>query len=134
MLVATLVVAGASLSRQGLADFYRARAQHEVEAHPAAALTDANRSLGIDSDAVQTYYVKAAALARFNESAGAETALRAALAHEPNNYVTWTLLGDVAVREARLSLARRNYNRAHQLNPRNSTLLKLAANPRAALP
>jgi UDP-GlcNAc:undecaprenyl-phosphate/decaprenyl-phosphate GlcNAc-1-phosphate transferase len=134
MLLATLVVAGASLSRQGLADFYRARAQHEVEAHPAAALTDANRSLGIDSDAVQTYYVKAAALARFDESAGAETALRAAIAHEPNNYVTWTLLGDVAVREARLSLAKRNYERAHQLNPRNSTLLKLAANPRAALP
>jgi hypothetical protein len=134
MLLATLVVAGASLSRQGLADFYRARAQHELEAHPAAALTDANRSLGIDSDAVQTYYVKAAALARFDESAGTETALRAALAHEPNNYVTWTLLGDVAVREARLSLAKRNYKRAHELNPRNSTLLKLAANPRAALP
>ncbi|MGC2373503.1 MAG: O-antigen ligase family protein [Solirubrobacteraceae bacterium] len=134
MLLATLAVAGASLSRQGLAGFYRTRAQHELEAHPAAALTDANRSLGIDSDAVQAYYVKAAALARFDESAGAETALRAALAHEPNNYVTWTLLGDVAVREVRLSLARRNYNRAHELNPRNSTLLKLAANTTAALP
>ncbi len=32
--VVTLVVAGASLSRQGLADLYRARAQHELDAQP----------------------------------------------------------------------------------------------------
>jgi tetratricopeptide (TPR) repeat protein len=133
MVLVTLVVAGASLSRQGLADFYRARAQHELEAHPAAALTDANRSLGIDSDAVQTYYAQAAALARFDQAPAAEAALRAALAHEPDNFVTWTLLGDVAVRERRLGVAKRDYARAHQLNPRNSTLLKLAADPTATL-
>jgi hypothetical protein len=133
MVLVTLVVAGASLSRQGLADFYRARAQHELEAHPAAALTDANRSLGIDSDAVQTYYAQAAALARFDQAPAAEAALRAALAHEPDNFVTWTLLGDVAVRERRLGVAKRDYARAHQLNPRNSTLLKLAADPAATL-
>jgi hypothetical protein len=133
MVLMTLVVAGASLSRQGLADFYRARAQHELEAHPAAALTDANRSLSIDSDAVQTYYAQAAALARFDQAPAAERALQAALAHEPYNFVTWTLLGDVAVRKRRLAVAKRDYARAHQLNPKNSTLLKLAADPTATL-
>jgi UDP-GlcNAc:undecaprenyl-phosphate/decaprenyl-phosphate GlcNAc-1-phosphate transferase len=134
MVLATLVVAGASLSRQGLADFYRARAEGELDTRPAAALTDADRSLAIDSDAVQTYYAKASALARFDQAAGAVRALRTALEHEPDNYVTWTLMGDVAVREGRLSLAKRDYTRAHQLNPQNSTLLKLASSPRAALP
>jgi Tfp pilus assembly protein PilF len=127
--VVTLVVAGASLSRQGLADLYLARAQNELNAHPATALTDANRSLDIDSDDVETYYVKAAALARFDQAAGAETALRQALAHEPENFVTWALLGDIAVRERRLQVARGDYNRAHRLNPRDVTLRALAANP-----
>ena len=74
--VVTLIVAGASLSRQGLADLYRARAQNELTAQPASALADANRSLEIDSDAVETYYVKAAALAHFDQAAAAVAALR----------------------------------------------------------
>jgi UDP-GlcNAc:undecaprenyl-phosphate/decaprenyl-phosphate GlcNAc-1-phosphate transferase len=130
---ATLVVAGASLSREGLADLYRARAQHELAAHPAAALADANRSLEIDADAVETYYAKAAALARFDQAAAAETALRRALAHEPDNFVTWALLGDIAVRERRLSVAGRDYLHAHRLNPRDTTLAELSADPAAAL-
>ena len=125
----TLVVAGASLSRQGLADLYRKRAQHELEAHPAAAITDANRSLDIDSDAVETYYVKAAALARFDQAASAQAVLRQSLEQEPNNFVTWTLLGDIAVRESRIGVAKRDYETAHGLNPRNLTLRALAANP-----
>jgi hypothetical protein len=134
MVLATLVVAGASLSRQGLADFYRTRAEREMEARPAAALTDADRSLTIDSDAVQSYYVKASALARFNQATGAERALEAALWHEPDNYVTWALLGDIAVRKGSLALAKRDYTHAHRLNPRNSTLSKLAIRPSAAFP
>jgi UDP-GlcNAc:undecaprenyl-phosphate GlcNAc-1-phosphate transferase len=129
----TLVVAGASLSRQGLADLYLTRAQNELNAHPAAAITDANRSLEIDADAVETYYVKAAALARYDQAAGAETALRQALVHEPNNFVTWTLLGDISLRERRMGAAKRDYDRAHQLNPRNVTLRGLAANPSTGL-
>jgi cytochrome c-type biogenesis protein CcmH/NrfG len=132
--VVTLIVAGASLSRQGLADLYGSRAQSELDgAHPAIALTDANRSLDIDADAVQTYYVKAAALARFDQAAGAETALREALAQEPDNFVTWALLGDIAVREHRLPVARREYAQAHRLNPRDPTLIELSADPAAAL-
>jgi UDP-GlcNAc:undecaprenyl-phosphate GlcNAc-1-phosphate transferase len=129
----TLVVAGASLSRQGLAGLYRTRAQHELEAHPAAAITDANRSLDIDSDAVETYYVKAAALARFDQAASAQAVLRQSLKQEPNNFVTWTLLGDIAVRERRIGVAKRDYETAHGLNPRNLTLRALAANPSTGL-
>jgi Flp pilus assembly protein TadD len=131
--VVTLVIAGASLSRQGLADLYLARAQNELNAHPAAAITDANRSLDIDSDDVETYYAKAAALARFDQAASAQAVLREALEHEPNNFVTWTLLGDISLRERRIGAARRDYNRAHELNPRDATLRALAANPSTGL-
>ena len=129
----TLVLAGASLSRQGLADLYRERAQRELATHPAAAVADANRSLGFDADAVETYYVKAAALARFDQAAAADATLRQALAQEPNNFVTWTLLGDIAVREHRLRTGEHDYVRAHQLNPRDPTLIELSTDPAVAL-
>ncbi len=132
-MLVTLVVAGASLSRQGLAEIYRSRAQHELDAHPATAITDANRSLEIDSDAMETYYVKAAALARFDQASAAQTVLRQALGHEPNNFVTWTLLGDISLRERRIGAAKRDYDRAHELNPRDLTLRALAANPSTGL-
>src|ERR1035437_10511345 len=45
--IVTLIVAGASLSRQGLGDLYPSRAQGELRSHPAAALADVNRTLGI---------------------------------------------------------------------------------------
>jgi len=131
--VVTLVVAGASLSRQGLADLYRTRAQRELATNPAAAVTDANRSLEIDSDAMETYYVKAAALARFDQASAAQTVLHEALGHEPNNFVTWTLLGDISLRERRIGAAKRDYDRAHELNPRDITLRALAANPSTGL-
>jgi tetratricopeptide (TPR) repeat protein len=126
-----LVMAGASLSRQALADHFRSQAQNEVAAHPAAALAAANRSLSFDADAVSTYYVKAAALARFDDAAAADAALRAALAREPQNFVTWTLLGDIAVREGDLMAAKADYTHAHVLNPRDPTLAALSVDPRA---
>jgi UDP-N-acetylmuramyl pentapeptide phosphotransferase/UDP-N-acetylglucosamine-1-phosphate transferase len=132
-IIVTLIVAGASLSRQELASLYLSSAQSELDAHPAAAITDANHSLDVDSDSVEAYYVKAAALAHYDEAAAAEATLNEALAREPQNFVTWALLGDIAVREGRLADARRDYVRAHLLNPRDATLAELAANPRSAL-
>jgi hypothetical protein len=132
-IVVTLVVAGASLSRQGLAEIYRSRAQYELSAHSAAAITDANRSLEINSDDVETYYAKAAALARFDQGAAAEAVLRQALVHESDNFVTWALIGDIAVREHRLREAGRDYRSAHLLNPRDTTLAELSRDPGSAL-
>ncbi len=128
-----LVVTGASLTRQGAGELYSARASKELIADPAAAAADANRSLEIDSDDVQTYYVKAAAIARLGSARGTEAVLRQALAREPRNFVTWSLLGDVAVRRHRFALARRDYLAAHRLNPRNVTLQGLARDPALAL-
>jgi UDP-GlcNAc:undecaprenyl-phosphate/decaprenyl-phosphate GlcNAc-1-phosphate transferase len=132
-LVVTLIATGASLSRQGLADIYRTRAQDELPREPAAALGDAGRSLNIDSDSTSTYYIRAAALAHFDRAAAAEAALRQALDREPGNFVTWGLLGDIAVRERRLSVAKLDYARAHALNPRDPALAQLARDPRSAL-
>jgi tetratricopeptide (TPR) repeat protein len=132
-MVIALIAAGASLSRQGLAEVFLTRAEGELQSHPAAALTDANRALDFDSEATHSYYVKAAALARFDQAAAAEAALGKALAREPRNFVTWALLGDIAVRERAFTRAQRDYGRAHALNPRNATLAALARNPGAAL-
>ena len=128
-----LIAAGASLSRQGLAQLYRSRAQGELARDPAAALADVERSLDIDADSAHTYYIRAAALARFDQAKAAEAALADALAREPRNFVTWTLLGDISVREGRLAVAGRYYARAHELNPRNPAVRQLASDPRAAL-
>jgi tetratricopeptide (TPR) repeat protein len=132
-LLVTLVVAGASLARQGLDDYYRSRAQSLLDRQPVSALKEIDRSLDIDSDSVQSYYIKAAALARFGQAAPATSALDAALAREPRNFVTWVLLGDLAVRERMFAEARRDYDRAHHLNPRDESILALAHDPRAAL-
>jgi UDP-GlcNAc:undecaprenyl-phosphate/decaprenyl-phosphate GlcNAc-1-phosphate transferase len=131
--MATLVVAGGSLTRQELSQIYAKRALKEIAAKPGAAVEDADRSLGIDSDGIATYYLKAAALARFGRATEAEATLRQALARQPNDFVTWALLGDIAVREHRFVVAGRDYRRASELNPLNFTLLALKANPESAL-
>jgi cytochrome c-type biogenesis protein CcmH/NrfG len=46
--------------------------------------------------------------------------------------VTWALLGDLAVRERRFAEATRDYNRAHDLNPRDESILAAARDPGAA--
>jgi cytochrome c-type biogenesis protein CcmH/NrfG len=131
--IIALIVAGGSLSRQGLAQLYRDNAQSELAHDPAAALADVGRSLDIDAESPQAYYIQAAALARFDQAAAAEAALERALEREPGNFVTWTLLGDISVRQGRLGAAGRDYARAHELNPRNPTVRMLALNPALAL-
>ncbi len=77
--IALLVgVAAISLTRQGLAEHFRRAAQADLAARPADALENANRSLRLDQEAVGTYYVKAAAFARYGEAEAARSALREA--------------------------------------------------------
>jgi UDP-GlcNAc:undecaprenyl-phosphate GlcNAc-1-phosphate transferase len=128
-----LVVSAASLSRQGLASLFRDRAETALELRPAAALREANRSLRLDAENPRTYYIKAAALARFNEADAARRTLLQALSKEPDDFVTWALLGDLAVRQERFADASRNYRRASALNPVDTTLRELARDPRSAL-
>jgi Flp pilus assembly protein TadD len=64
---------------------------------------------------------------------GARAALLEATRREPHDFVTWALLGDLAVRRGDLAQARRDYGRASELNPRGPGLESLAKNPRAGL-
>ena len=74
---------GASLSRQGLAEHLRAEPQEALAERPAEALREADRALRLDPEAIAAYYVKAAALARFDEAEAAQAALREAARREP---------------------------------------------------
>ena len=71
---------------------------------------------------IGAYYAKAAALARFNEAGAAKAALREAARREPGDYVTWALLGDLAVRTGRHRRGASPLRRARRLNPRDPSL------------
>jgi UDP-GlcNAc:undecaprenyl-phosphate GlcNAc-1-phosphate transferase len=129
---AIVALAGASLGRQGVAEHLRRQAVGALPQRPADALRDANRSLRLDGAAVPTYYVKAAALARFDRADEAQRALLEAAAREPDRFVTYALLGDLAVRRGDLRAAQHWYARAHALNPLDPALARLARDPGSA--
>lgn len=127
---AALVVAAAIfLGRATLADRHATDAQGALASDPRHALSEANRSLALDGDAVSTYYTRSAAYARLGDYAGARSSLLDAARLEPANFVTWALLGDLAVRHGERRLAQSYYRRAAGLNPRDPQLASLARNP-----
>jgi UDP-GlcNAc:undecaprenyl-phosphate/decaprenyl-phosphate GlcNAc-1-phosphate transferase len=128
-----ITIAALSLSRQALSQRHTERAQSALAGDPARALTESNRALRLDREAIGAYYVKAAALARFGAGDAARAVLLDAARREPQNFVTWALLGDLAVRRGQLQAARADYRRAHRLNPRDPSLARLAADPRAGV-
>lgn len=127
-----LTLAGLSLGRQALSEYYRSQAREALADDPAEALREANRSLRLDREALPAYYAKAAAIARFGDGQGAEAVLREAARREPGDFVTWVLLGDLSVRREDLAAARSFYGRASQLNPRDEGIARLARDPRTA--
>lgn len=128
-----LAVAGASLTRQGLAETHQRRAESALPSDPKKALREADRSLDIDDTAVEAYYAKAAALARLHRAQDAERTLLRAAAEEPSDFVTWTLLGDLSVRRGNFARAKASYERASRLNPLDPTVAALAKDPAVAL-
>jgi cytochrome c-type biogenesis protein CcmH/NrfG len=128
-----LVLAAGSLSRQGLADYFGDRASDALAERPLDAIRQANQSLRLDTENTRAYYIKAAALARYDAADASRRTLLQALAKEPDNFVTWTLLGDLAVRMGNFADAKRNYAHALTLNPRDPTLQQLAKDPHRAL-
>jgi Tfp pilus assembly protein PilF len=117
------------MSRQVLADHFQSRAEASLAQDPATALEEADRVLRIDPDAIESYYVKAAVLARFDQPNAARRTLEEAARREPGDFVTWALLGDLAVRAGREQEARRLYSHALRLNPRDPTLRQMAEDP-----
>jgi len=131
---AVVIVFGAVLvGRSALADNYRSDAQNLLGTAPAKAIAKAQDSLALDDEALETYYVEAAAYARVDDYAGARAALVEATRREPHDFVTWGLLGDLAVRRGEMAQARRAYREAARLNPRNRELAALAKDPASAL-
>jgi UDP-GlcNAc:undecaprenyl-phosphate GlcNAc-1-phosphate transferase len=131
---ACIVLTGASLARQGLAEHDRGRAQAALSGGDAArALREADQALRLDPDDVSSYYTKASALARFGRGQDARAVMVQAAAREPHDFVTWALLGDLDVRLGHRRQAADEYGRAHRLNPRDAGLARLVADPRGEL-
>ena len=130
---AVLVVASASLVRQTLAEHHRERARDALAERPARALELADRSLALQGDAVGSYYIKAAAFARFGDAGSARAVLREAVEQEPRNWLTYSLLGDLLVRSGDLEGARGAYRRALRLNPLDGVLAQYVSDPQTAV-
>jgi hypothetical protein len=125
--VALAVVAIVFIGRPTLAQHYRVAAQKELRSDPRGALADAEESLSLNPDALQSYYARSAAYARLDAYLPARRAMREAIEREPHNYVSWALLGDLATRRGSISEAMSAYRRASMLNPRDSELRLLAS-------
>ena len=124
--VVVLLAALASTAVQYGADRYRERGASKLASDPAAARSDARRSLRLNPANTAARYLEAAALARANDYRGTRAALARASRREPFNYVPWRLLGDAARRRGDLRRAARAYARAIRLNPRDRELKLLA--------
>lgn len=131
---ALLVLFGATMvGRSALAEKYRSDAEDALRSDPRRALDRAADSLSLNDEALATYYLTAAAHARLGRYEPARAALLEATRREPHDFVTWGLLGDIAVRRGELAQASSAYRRAAELNPRNAALAELAQDPRSAL-
>ena len=127
--IALVAVAAASLGRQYAADRYREAASADLARDPAGALRHSRRALELNDLAMETYYLRAAAFARFGGGAEAERTLRAAIDVEPDNFVPWALLGDLRVRMGRMPEAKAAYAEAQRRNPADAGIAALADDP-----
>lgn len=123
---ALTLFAAVSVGRLVLAEHERTLARKALNSNPRRALDKANRSLRLQADALDSYYVKAAAYARVGDYPDARETLVQATQRQPHAFVTWALLGDLAVRRGDRLTAHGDYARAASLNPRDPTLQDLA--------
>lgn len=127
LLICAASLAGAAgLGRFARADGLADEAQLLIAKDPAEAASRASKSLDLNGTSLRARYIKAAALARRGDSGRATVVLRDAARREPHRYLTWALLGDLAVRRGRLAQAQRQYARASRLNPRDRSLRELS--------
>ena len=126
-----LTLGAVSLSRQSLAEHFRALAREEVASDPRNATSLADRSLRLDPYSVDALYIKAGALRRQGNLSGARAVAAQAVRREPENFVAWAFVGDLAGRARDAPAAQRAYRRALQLNPLDPTLPSLLQFPLA---
>ena len=87
------------------------------------AISDATRALQYDGSSVDARVLRAAGFARLDAFTLARADLHRALAEEPQNWVTWALLGDLLTRRGERAAARAAYRHALQLNPLETDLV-----------
>jgi Flp pilus assembly protein TadD len=111
--VGAVLIAPRILSLHDQSSAQSALARHD----PRGAIRDATRALDYDGDSVPALVLRSAAFARFDAFDLARADLRRALTVEPQNWVTWALMGDLLTRRGDPGAARASYRRAHQLDP-----------------
>jgi cytochrome c-type biogenesis protein CcmH/NrfG len=124
--VLAVLVGAFTVGRATLAERYSSEAQDALASDPEEALRRTDQALDLNDQSVPALYVRSAAFARLNRYEDARAALLEATRLEPNNYVTWVLLGDLASRRGERALARRDYSEAARLNPRDESIARLA--------
>jgi hypothetical protein len=135
VVVGVAVLAAAdSVGRIAAADRYRVQARDQLDSEPVESLRLANRALALNDESVPARIIQSAAYARLGDYAKARASLLAAAELEPSDPVPWLLQGDMAVRRGRIRAARAAYERAQELNPRDTQLEALIEDPRRALP
>ena len=117
-----VVVAAVLVGRAALAHRYVEEGRELVASEPATAIDKAREALRLNDEALPAYYLEAAGWARLDDYARARRALDEAATREPHDFVTFALLGDLAVRRHDYRQAMDDYRRAHRLNPRNEAL------------
>jgi len=128
--LALAAVAAVFVGRATLAEHLRSNARGELSSDPRSALRSADESLSLNPDSLQGYYLEAASLARLHAYDPAKRALLEAIRHEPHDYVSRALLGDLLTRRGAIDAAVESYARASALNPRDRGLRILGSSPR----
>jgi hypothetical protein len=129
-LAALFAFAAAWVGRLTLAEHYRSEGNRLLSTNALGALKQSSKALAYDPDTVQGYYLKSAALARLNLYKPARAALFEATfrghGRGAHDFVTWVLIGDLAVRRQKKTQATTAYTRAAALNPHDQTVKELA--------
>ena len=135
VLTAVAVLAAADLSgRLAAAENYRLQSRDALNTDPVRALRLANDSLALNGDSLPAMYAKSAAYARLGRYTAARATMLQATRTEPHNAQPWALLGDLAVRRGAFRIAKIDYRKAAQLDPKDGVVAGLAKDPRSALP
>ena len=129
-----IVAAAVVLGRATMADRYLGQAEDASGTEPARVLDRVEKSLELNDEALEAYYLRSSAHAQLGNYRAARAALLEAIRREPHDFVPYALLGDLAIRRGDFETATRYYRRASDLNPRDEVLADLAGNPVLALP
>jgi len=109
-----------------LSDLYIREARDQQGKSASEQLSAARTAADLDPVSVVPLYLQASALEAEGDRSQARDVLQDALSKEPGNFVTLALLGDLQVRDGELADAARYYEKASDLNPRDTGLRQLA--------